>query len=1228
VRSSLAIRFVSVVAFISLIPVVARAQNTISTLAGGGNPNALATPNLGSVTSVVEDKSNNVYISVAAQHLIFILNGSGTSVYAGTAIAGFSGDGGAATAAMLDYPQGLAVDTNGNLFIADTYNNRIRRVDAQTGVITTVAGSSSFNGPQSGSFGGDGGPAVNAILSQPSGVAFDAAGNLYICDTFNSVIRRVSAANQTITTIAGNPNARGNSGDGGPALSALLTLPSRVAVDSNGNVYIADNGNGEIRQVNGATQIIETIATLEVGGVATDTANNVYATDLGNHLVVRFTFNPASGQFTETVVAGDDQQGFNGDGGFPTSASLNVPNDVFVDAAGDVLIADTGNERVRFVTPGTVAPPAISTLVGGGNPGDNGNATSALLSAPGSLTIRPGFQDLVISDAVNQRLRDIQNPTSATPQITTLAGMGIAGFTGDGIPATQSTIQTFPLTFPGLNDFTEGLISGQITSDASNNIFIADAGSPLIRRVDGTTGIMTIEAGIPNSFCFAGGCGDGGASTSASFAIPIGVAVDASGNVYIADFSQNRIRKADTMGNINNFAGTGAFCTNFAACGDGGPAASAEFGNLAGLAVDPAGNLLIADSFDGRIRRVTPNGSSITTIAFNGQQADSGDGGPALSASMDIPTALAVDAAGNIFVSSNFEADVRRIDAATGTVVRVAGNGSTGFSGDGGLATQAQLDPFGIAIDGNHNLYIADTGNNRVRVVHLTPAISFAPANPSVGPTDVGVTASTNIQITNSGSDTLTITGASITPAEFGANNGCTGSAAPSQSCTIAVTFDPMAIGTIIGTLTINSNAFGTPNFTIQVTGLTTAPIATLNPAGGSTLTFPAQALGTSATLPVTLTNTGTANLTLSTVTIQPNTDFTETNANCNGPFPPAPAAGSSCTFNVKFSPSALGQRTGTFVVNTNDPNNPSQTINLSGTGISGGTATLNPAAGSTLAFGNEAQGGTSAAQTITLTNTGTGPLAFQRAAVGLAIGQTAQFTPSNNCPASLPPSPQTGSSCTISVVFAPTMLGAIQQQLGIFTDDPNNGFQPINLTGTGVSGFILSIAPGGSPVSNVSPGATAVFPLVLTSSGGFTGTVSLSCMNPTNTINCTVTPFSIPITGSGTTQTAISVRTFCSWLMPPRSAPRNTPGPGGVPTALWLAVFASLALLGTMAAMRPRRRRLVLSLASLVIILGLGASCGDPGPNGATAPGSYPLTITASGRGVTSSVNLTLNVQ
>ena len=384
---------------------------------------------------VATDSGGGLYIADMNNHRIRRVDPSGTiTTIAGTGERGFSGDSGPATSARVNSPDGVATDGAGNIYIADSSNHRIRRVDS-SGTITTVAGTGEF---------GDGGPATQAQLIYPDDVAVDGLGNVYIADRNNHRIRKVDSTG-TITTIAGT-GERGFGGDGGPATQAQLANPGGVAVDGLGNVYISDSLNQRIRKVD-PSGIISTIAgTGERGfggdggpaaaarlynphGVTIDSGGSLYISDWGNHRIRRV--DPSG---TISTIAGTGERGFGGDGGPATAAQLSYPNGVALDSGGNVYIADISNHRIRKVDLSGI----ISTFAGTGERGfggDGGPAVEAQLYSPyGVATDVAG--SLYIADFGNHRIRRV-DPSGT---ITTIAGTGERGFGGDGGPATQAQL--------------------------------------------------------------------------------------------------------------------------------------------------------------------------------------------------------------------------------------------------------------------------------------------------------------------------------------------------------------------------------------------------------------------------------------------------------------------------------------------------------------------------------------------------------------------------------------------------------------------------------------------------------------------------------------------------------------------------------------------------------------------------------------------------------------------
>jgi len=337
---------------------------------------------------------------------------------AGTGTGGYSGDGGLSISANIFLPFGVAVDAAGNFYIADTGNNRIRKVSISNYVIKTVAGSGA-NG-----FCGDGGPATSACLNQPTSVAVDSNGNLYIADNANSRIRRVDAKSHTITTYAGN-GTPGFCGDGGPATQACLHSPSGVATDSKGNVYVAEEVSCRVRKILASNHTITTVAgdgTIGFSGdggpaifaelsgplgVAVDSSNNIYIADSDNHRIRKVT---AGG--TISTLAGNGLAQYCGDGGAAKGACLRWPYAVAVDGSGNVFIADSGNDRVRKVD---ATSKKINTIAGGGTAslGDGGPAVKAFVNAPRGVAVfstKAGTTaaHLYIADTSDERIREVQ----------------------------------------------------------------------------------------------------------------------------------------------------------------------------------------------------------------------------------------------------------------------------------------------------------------------------------------------------------------------------------------------------------------------------------------------------------------------------------------------------------------------------------------------------------------------------------------------------------------------------------------------------------------------------------------------------------------------------------------------------------------------------------------------------------------------------------------------------
>ena len=557
-------------------------------------------------TGVVTDLSGNIFIADSDNHQVLRVDAHSQVVttVAGSGVQGDSGDGGPATSAELNFPIGLTIDGLGNLFIADRNSHRVRKVDASTGHISTLAGTGKIGAPS------DGVPAISTPLSYPNALAIDGLGNLFIADSIANRVRRVDAETGLISTVAGS-GVQGYAGDGGPAIDAALYVVSGLAIDEQGNLFIADTNNHCIRRVDASSGIISTIA-------------------------------------------GTGTPGYSGDGGLATEAAIGSPRALTLDSDGALLVADFGNHSIRRIDTQTGL---ITTLVGTG------------LSGPRGLTNSP-TGEILISDSYNHQVRSVVPETGA---LQLVAGTGIRGFSGSQNRAssavllnprsidadanghlytldsihrayrvdTSSSVVT-AVAGDGLAGYDENRTLAVrthlnhprgLSSDAVGNLYLADTQNHRIRRVDAATGLISTIAGSG----FAGTAGDGGPATQATLNFPR-VARVSGDHVLISDASY-RLRRVDmSTGVIDTIAGTTSGYT-----GDGGPATDAQLGTTDGVAVDGQGNIYLADSRHHVIRKIDSSSGIISTVAGTGSLGFSGDGGSATSAHGRSPGLLPAD---------------------------------------------------------------------------------------------------------------------------------------------------------------------------------------------------------------------------------------------------------------------------------------------------------------------------------------------------------------------------------------------------------------------------------------------------------------------------------------------------------------------------------------------------------------------------------------------------------
>jgi len=599
---------------------------------------------------------------------------------------------------FLTGPQSVVVDKKGNLFIADGLNYQIRRIST-TGALNTIAGVGIYG------YSGDNGLAINANVSKPTAMAFDTATSiLYFADFYNHVVRTIDGAG-IIKTVAGNGGI-GNSGDGGLATNATFRNITGLAIDKQGTLYIADSSNHVIRGVDINGMINKVVGTGANGnsgdggnallatigspmGLAVNANGDIYFTDAAFHIVRK-----VSSTIITTIGGNGNNTGPLGDGGNSLSACFSFPTAVSVDSIGNVYVSDTYHNRIRKIGTNQI----ITTYAGDGFAdsvlhgrfqGDGSLATQASLNFPFGLAMNKNGQ-LYIADNRNNCIRRVNKDGTITRinyQKTEV------GFIATGIK----------LTTPSW-----------LSLDASNVLYVADKGNNAVFKID-TLGILRTVAGNG----FYGFSGDGLSARDASLASPSGIVIDAGNNLFIADKDNNRIRKVLSSGDIITVAGNGSK----AYAGDGGFALFASLNAPEGIAIDAANNLYIADAENHVIRKVV-NGI-ISTIVGIGIKGFNGDSIPATNALLNRPSGIWIDAQNNVYIvdANNFR--IRKLNAATGLITTIAGKGIAGYSGDGGIANQASINPNGsIWGDANGNIFFADTYNHVIRKIAANGIIS------------------------------------------------------------------------------------------------------------------------------------------------------------------------------------------------------------------------------------------------------------------------------------------------------------------------------------------------------------------------------------------------------------------------------------------------------------------------------------------------------------------------
>jgi len=662
-----------------------------TTLAGGGGFSANMA---GSAVrfwfpaAVTVDSAGNVYVAENGNNTISKVTAAGVV----TTLAGRPGSLGSAngtgSTARFDSPLGGAADGAGNVYVADTANNTIRKV-TPAGVVTTLAG-------QAGSFGSANGTGSAARFGYPTGVVVDGAGHVYVADTANNTIRRVTPAG-VVTTLAG---LAGNSGStDGTNSNARFRFPTAVAVDGATNVYVTDAFNHTIRKMTpvGANWVVTTLAGLagssgstdgtnsaarftEPNGVAVDSAGNLYVADLGNSTIRQLA--QVGTNCVVTTIAGLAGS-FGSANGTSSDARFNVPTGLAVGSADEVYVADLGNGLIRKLTRAETNW-TVATLAGtGGIYGSaEGTGMDARFNGPSGVAV-DSTKNIYVADQINHTIRRVTPAGLAT----TVAGS--AGHAGS-VDATG-------------NDARLRSPSG-VAVDSAGNVYVADTWDSTIRKVT-PAGVVTTLAGQPGVIG-----GDDGTNGAAQFALPMGVAVDKTGNLFVADTLFCTIRKVTPVG-------TNWVVTTLAGLADvygsqNGTGSAARFYLPTSVALDSTGNVYVADTLNHLIRKVTPAGA-VTTFAGGAGQVGSVDG-TGTAARFYVPTGVAVDSADNVYVADTYNNTIRKITPAR--IVTTLGGMPDNIGTADGTGSDARFsNPAGLAVDGDGTIYVADFYFNTIR---------------------------------------------------------------------------------------------------------------------------------------------------------------------------------------------------------------------------------------------------------------------------------------------------------------------------------------------------------------------------------------------------------------------------------------------------------------------------------------------------------------------------------
>ena len=740
------------------------------------------------------DSSGNLYIADTNNHTIRKITPAGVATtLAGSPLVAGSTDGTGA-AARFSYPQCLAVGPDGSIYV--TQNHMVRKV-TPAGVVTTLAGSSATGSTNA--------TGTAARFNGPFGVAVDPSGNIYVADSGNQTIRKITSAG-VVTTLAGAVGSFGSTdGTGG---AARFSNPMGLATDAAGNVYVADSNNQTIRKITPAGVVTTIAGTVGQSGTvdgSLTTARLNYPEHLvsdpsGNLYVVEYAAVRKVTQSGDvTTLAGSSLGGrANGAG---TVARFSSPYGITRDAAGNLFVVDSDNHSIRRISTDLM----VTTFAGGftESGSTDGVGTDARFYSPFGGTTDSGG-NLFIAEFGNHTIRKITSAASASNFAGTAGSSGSANGTGSAARFNNPV----------------GVVSGP-----AGILYVADSGNHTIRKIT-STGVVNTFAGSPGLTGWANGT-----STAARFNQPQGLAIDSSGNVYVADYGNHIIRKITSAGSVTTLAGTAG-----SAGSTNGNGAAARFNFPFGIAVDASGNVFVSDWGNHTIRKITSTGD-VTTLAGTALTSGSADG-TGSAARMNRPCGLTLDSTGNLYIADRFNHTIRKLTSA-GVMTTVGGLAAeNGLIADGVGSAARFRNPAAVWVDAADNLYVADSSNERiVKGVPAVPEIVIEqPSGTGLtsggtitcGILAIGSTSAKTFTVRNTGTVALALTSVSVTggnTGDFPVNiTGMLTSIPAGGFTTFSVSFTPAAAGNRGTTLRLLSNDSDEATFDIALSGTGNTP--------------------------------------------------------------------------------------------------------------------------------------------------------------------------------------------------------------------------------------------------------------------------------------------------------------------------------------------------------------------------------------------------------------------